>query len=124
VRNIEVYNVSRGATLGTHIAVAANPWQRFRGLMGERALADGCGLLIRPCNSIHMFFMRLPLDVLYCGTSGPDGAPVLRLLTGIKPWRVGPIVRGSKFVLELPVGAIERTGTRINDFIRLVDVTA
>lgn len=87
--------------------------------MGKRDLPDGSGLLIRPCNSMHMFFMRLPLDVLHCGASGPDGDPVLRVLVEIKPWRVGPIVRGSKYVLELPVGTIARTGTQPGDIVRL-----
>jgi uncharacterized protein len=119
LRTIRVYNGTRGQPLGTAVEVASNPWRRFWGLMGKRSLPDGGGLLIRPCNSIHMFFMRMPLDVLHCGASGLDGAPVLRMLTGIKPWRVGPIVRGSKYVLELPAGTIERTGTQVNDLIRL-----
>lgn len=121
MRTIQVYNVTRGQALGTAVEVASNPWRRFLGLMGKRSLPDGGGLLIRPCNSIHMFFMRMPLDVLHCGASGPDGDPVLRILKRIKPWRVGPIVRGSKYVLELPAGTIERTGTQINDVIRLAD---
>jgi hypothetical protein len=110
--------------LGTQIEVATNPWQRFRGLMGRRSLADGGGLLIRPCNSIHMFFMRMPLDVLHCGASGPEGDMVLRVLKGIKPWRVGPIVRGSKYVLELPPGTLERTGTQRDDIIHVEEHTA
>jgi uncharacterized protein len=121
VRTIQVHNVTRGQALGTAVEVASNPWRRLRGLIGKRSLPDGGGLLIRPCNSIHMFFMRMPLDVLHCGASGPDGGPVLRMLVGIKPWRVGPIVRGSKYVLELPPGTIERTGTQVNDTIRLAD---
>lgn len=124
MHTMRVYNVTRGTTLATAVEIASNPWQRFWGLMGKRSLPDGGGLLIRPCNSIHMFFMRMPLDVLHCGASSPDGDPVLRVLAGIKPWRVGPIVRGSKYVLELPTGAIERTGTQVNDVIRLADGAA
>jgi uncharacterized protein len=121
LRTVRVDNLTRNTTLGTQIEVATNPWRRFWGLMGRRSLPDGGGLLIRPCNSIHMFFMRMPLDVLHCGANGSDGAPVLRLLKGIKPWRIGPIVRGSKYVLELPPGTIERTGTQVKDVIRLAD---
>jgi len=121
---IRAFNVTRGELLGGQITMATNPWQRFWGLMGKHSLPDGGGLLIRPCNSIHMFFMRIPLDVLYCGASGPEGDPVLRVLAGIRPWRIGPIVRGSKYVLELPVGTIARTGTQVNDAIRLADPAA
>ena len=115
---VHVRNVTRGVDLATRVEVAASPWRRFVGLMGKRNLPAGGGLIIRPCNSIHMFFMRMPLDVLYCGASGPDGDPVLRVLAGIKPWRVGPIVRGSKYVLELPAGTVARTGTQQHDVIR------
>ena len=118
---VHVRNVTRGVDLATHAEVAASPWRRFIGLMGKRELALDGGLIIRPCNSIHMFFMRIPIDVLHCGASGPDGDPVLRVLEGIKPWRLGPIVRGSKYVLELPVGTIEHTGTQVQDTIRLID---
>ena len=116
---VRVRNVTRGVDLAARVEVAANPWRRFVGLMGKRDLPDGGGLLIRPCNSIHMFFMHMPLDVLHFGASGPDGDPVLRVLLGIKPWRVGPIVRGSKYVLELPAGTAARTGTGVGDIISL-----
>ena len=116
---VRVRNVTRDVDLGTHIELAANPWQRFLGLMGKRTLSDGGGLLIRPCNSIHMFFMRMPLDVIHCGASGPEGDSVLRVLAGIKPWRIGPIVRGSKYVLELPAGAAARTGTTAGDLLTI-----
>jgi uncharacterized membrane protein (UPF0127 family) len=116
---VRVRNVTRGVDLATGVAVAASPWRRFVGLMGKRDLPAGGGLIIRPCNSIHMFFMRMPLDVLYCGASGPAGDPVLRVLAGIKPWRLGPIVRGSKYVLELPAGTVARTGTQQHDIIQL-----
>jgi uncharacterized membrane protein (UPF0127 family) len=114
---VRVRNVTRGVDLGTRVEVAANPWRRFLGLMGKRTLPDGEGLLIRPCNSIHMFFMRMPLDVLHCGAGGPGGDPILRVLSGIKPWRIGPIVRGSKYVLELPAGTAARTGATAGDLI-------
>lgn len=116
---VRVRNVTRGVDLGTRIEIAANPWRRFLGLMGKRALPNGGGLLIRPCNSIHMFFMRMPLDVIHCGASDPDGDPVLRVLAGIKPWRIGPIVRGSKYVLELPAGAAAGTGTTAGDLLTI-----
>lgn len=124
MQTVSVRNLTRGVVLATHAEVAASPWNRFVGLMGKRDLPAGGGLIIRPCNSIHMFFMRMSLDVLYCGASGPDGAPVLRVLAGIKPWRVGPLVRKSKYVVELPEGTAARTGTQQQDIIQLVPSVA
>ena len=59
------------------------------GLMGKRELADGAGLYLRPCSSIHMFFMRFPLDVAFVDGDGQ----VVRLYHGLRPWRMSRIVR-------------------------------
>lgn len=114
---VRIRNVTRGVDLAPNGETADNPWRRFLGLMGRRTLPDGYGLVIRPCNSIHMFFMHTPLDVLHCGATTPDGDPVLRILSGIKPWRVGPIVRGGKYVIELPAGTVARTNTQVGDVV-------
>ncbi len=74
-------------------------------------LPDGSGLVIVPCNSIHMFFMRYPLDVIFLDKSGV----VIFTYHGIKPWRVGRIVKGARTAIELPAGTIARTGTEVGD---------
>jgi uncharacterized membrane protein (UPF0127 family) len=79
-------------------------------------LPDGAGLVIDPCNSIHMFFMRFPLDIIFLDKQGQ----VVFMYKGIKPWRMGRIVRGAKLAIELPEGAIARTGTQVGDTIELV----
>jgi hypothetical protein len=72
---------------------------RFLGLMGRRALPEGEGMLFVPGGSIHMFFMRFALDVVWLA---PDGA-ALRVAT-VRPWRVARAPRGTRFVLELTAG--------------------
>jgi uncharacterized protein len=80
--------------------------------MFARELADDAGLLIDPCSSIHMFFMRFPLDVIYLNKDDQ----VVRVQQGIRPWRIGPLhTRGARYVIELPVGVIERSGTSVGD---------
>jgi uncharacterized membrane protein (UPF0127 family) len=64
-----------------------------------------------------MFFMSIPLDVLHIDKQGR----VVRVLHGIKPWRLGPIVPSSKWVVELPEGAARRTKTDVGDVIALVE---
>ena len=58
------------------------PWQRFMGLMGRRELGADAGLCLRPCSSIHMFFMRFPLDVAFVDGDGR----VVRLYHGLRPY--------------------------------------
>ena len=58
-QSIQVENATRKVILVSAGEVADNSWTRFRGLLGRDSLEAGQGLLIVPCNSIHMFFMRL-----------------------------------------------------------------
>ena len=84
--------------------------------MLRRRLPDGAGLVIDPCTSIHMFFMRFSIDVLYVDREDR----VVRIQKGLKPWRVGPLhTKGARYVIELPEGTVTRTGTQLGDHIRI-----
>jgi uncharacterized protein len=108
-----IVNWSRGTTIADHVEIAASFWRRGKGLIGRRSLPRGYGLVIRPCGSIHMFFMSMPLDVLHLDKDGR----VVKILHGIKPWRLGPFVPKSRWVVELPAGTAQRTGTQVGDVI-------
>lgn len=86
--------------LAGRVQVADSFGPRLLGLMFRRRLDAQEGLLLRPCNSVHTFFMRFPIDVVYLDRDGQ----VLRVTPAMAPWRVGPLVRGAKQVLELPAG--------------------
>ena len=108
-----IVNQSRGTTIADHVEIAASFWARGKGLIGRKSLPEGYGLVIKPCGSIHMFFMAIPLDVLHLDREGR----VLKVLAGIKPWRFGPLVRGGKSVIELSAGTAARTGTTAGDMV-------
>jgi hypothetical protein len=86
--------------------------------MLRKSLATGAGLVLMPEGQIHMFFMRFPLDIIHADGQGT----VLKILHGIKPWRVGPIVRKCRMVVELPAGTVARTGTVEGDRIVLEEI--
>jgi hypothetical protein len=75
-------------------------WERLCGLMGREALPEGTGLWIEPCNSIHTFFMKFPIDVVYLDRHGL----VLKIHQNVKPWRMDLPVFKARSVLELPCG--------------------
>ncbi|NLP50794.1 DUF192 domain-containing protein [Bacillus sp. RO1] len=77
--------------------------KRFIGLMFRRSIHNS-GLLLSPCNSVHMFFMRFPIDVVFVDQVGR----IIFCIKELKPWRVSPIVKNSYYVLEMPCGSIER----------------
>jgi uncharacterized membrane protein (UPF0127 family) len=83
--------------------------QRFRGLMGRASLPEGEGLYL-PDTSIHMMFMRFPIDALFVAEAGADGRrAVVGLRKHLPPWRglVMP-VRGAQGVIEMPAGTLAR----------------
>ncbi len=113
---VQVSNVTRGTAVASNVRVARSMLARGRGLMFESGLAPDAGMLIEPCSSIHMFFMRFALDVLYVDRNDR----VVRAQRGIKPWRVGPLhTRGARYVIELPVGTVERTASEVGDQLRV-----
>lgn len=88
-----------GTLLCERCAIASNPWTRFRGLMGRRSLAAGEGMLFTRTGSIHMFFMRFPVDAVFCDRD----LRVLQVTRDLQPWRTAA-KRGAKSVIELRTG--------------------
>jgi|SRR5687768_10221526 len=102
------------------VEVAGSLLGRMRGLMGRSDLAADEALYLPGTNSIHMLFMRFPIDILFLGKPAADGAqPVLSVRHGLRPWR-GVVwwVRGAKGAIELPAGTLEATGLRVADHVR------
>jgi len=108
-------NVTRSMVLANNCAHARTFFARFMGLQFKKELPVGHGLLITPCNSIHMFFMRFAIDAVFMSANGT----VVYIKEGIKPWRVSKIVRNAESVLELPAGTVSSTGTAIGDLLEL-----
>ncbi len=112
---VEIFNVTKGTTIARNVTIARSMLSRARGLMFRTSLAPDSGMLIDPCSSIHMFFMRFAIDVLYVDRDDR----VVRAQRAIKPWRIGPIhTRGAKYVVELPVGTIESSKSQAGDQLR------
>jgi uncharacterized membrane protein (UPF0127 family) len=105
-----------GREVAAHVTEAASFLSRGLGLMFRRELPAGHGLAITPCNSIHMFFMRFPLDVAFLDREGR----VVRAYHGIRPWRASRIVRGARTAVELPAGSLAAAGVEKGTLLRLV----
>jgi uncharacterized protein len=104
-----------GQPVADGIERADSVWRRFMGLMGRRELPDGQGLWLQPCSSIHMFFMRIPLDAVFVDKAGR----VLKIHAGIRPWRMTWFVRGAAACLELPAGWCAAHGVGPGDVLEL-----
>jgi uncharacterized protein len=111
------FNKTRGISLAQQVKLANNHWTRFRGLIGSDAadFISGKALWIVPCRGVHMIGMRFPIDVLYLDKN----QTVVHMERVLKPWRIGPVRLDTASVLELPVDAIQNTGTLCGDEIRI-----
>ena len=95
-----VRRATDGAVVCERCRVADTFWLRFRGLMGRTSLEPGEGMLFEGNGSIHMFFMRISLDVIFL-----DGERrVVKVARALKPWRTAG-ARGAKTTIELAAGA-------------------
>jgi uncharacterized membrane protein (UPF0127 family) len=115
--NMKARNRNRDVMLGDRIEWAGSSGTRKRGLLGRESLDSGEGLYLVPCQWIHMFGMRFPIDVAFLDREGR----ILAIQHSLKPNRVSRLVWRADGALELPAGTLEASGTQIGDVIELVD---
>ncbi len=110
-----------GAPLATDVQTARSLWARFKGLMGRPGLAPGEGLWLPTDVSIHMLFMRFPIDAVFLAPAHGGGGVwrVVAIRERLRPWTgVVWLVRGARGCLELEGGAAARVGLRAGDTVR------
>lgn len=105
MRLARVVNVTTGETLAERAEIAESFYDRFMGLQGRPGLPVGAGLVLAPTNSIHMFFMRFPIDAVFIDSAWR----VTKIGRQLRPWTIGPFAPGALYCIELPAGAAERT---------------
>ncbi|MCR3956868.1 MAG: DUF192 domain-containing protein [Gudongella sp.] len=82
------------------IIMADTYTKRLQGLLGRKGLEDKEGMMIVPCNSIHTYRMKFPIDVLFVDRDNI----VVKVLRDFRPGRMGPFVFKSHFVMEAEAG--------------------
>jgi len=90
---------------------------RMRGLLGRSGLEPGSGMLIDSAPSVHMFFMRFPIDVVFLDRN----RRVVAVKHCLRPWRVAG-ARRAVAALELPAGTASAVGVEEGDVLVLEDV--
>ncbi|HKD68516.1 MAG TPA: DUF192 domain-containing protein [Candidatus Binataceae bacterium] len=113
-------NLTRGNVLCANVEEAHGAMGRGKGLMGRKELAADAGLLIGAGPPIqvmwiHTFFMRFAIDLVFLDRAGR----IVRIIAGVRPWRLTAPVFGACCVLELEAGAARRTSSAVGDEVRL-----
>jgi uncharacterized membrane protein (UPF0127 family) len=110
-----VRNLTRGTMVADRARCARSMLSRMRGLIGRRELASGEGLVLTPCSGIHMFWMRIPLDVVFLNRHNQ----VICAVSGLPTWTMLPWVRGATSAVELPIGTVHETRTAPGDLMSI-----
>lgn len=95
------------------IEMADSFFTRLKGLMFRKDPIKDEGLWIVPCNGVHMFFMKFPIDIVLLNKQNE----VVAVHQDLKPWRITKPVKTAHSTLELPVGSIKKLGIGTGDNI-------
>jgi uncharacterized membrane protein (UPF0127 family) len=107
---LKIRNLTRQAVLAHCVEVADHGATRRKGLLGRDGLPAGEGLWIVPCESIHTFWMKFPIDLVYLDRD----KKVRKVRSGVLPWRLSACLSAHS-VLEFASGTVHRTQTRPGD---------
>jgi uncharacterized membrane protein (UPF0127 family) len=116
---VRVRNDTRATVLATAADVADTSAERRTGLLNRHRLDPGEGLWIRPCESVHTFFMKFAIDLVYLDRQ----QKVRKVRSAVRPWRLSACLTAHS-VLELPAGSVGPTGTQPGDQLSFRQLTA
>ncbi|SCP98041.1 DUF192 domain-containing protein [Anaerobium acetethylicum] len=116
MKKVKVYNASKNRIILGEAEIADTFFTRFRGLLGRKGLAADAGLIINPCNSVHMIGMRFPIDVIFVNRDNR----ICHIQHSMRKMSVSPVVRGARFVIEAPEGISKRLNIEMGDEIKIM----
>ena len=114
---VQVRNQTRGSSLGNAVDVADTSAKRRVGLLKHKKLEPGTGLWILPCESVHTFFMKFAIDLVYLDKR----RKVRKVRHAVPPWRLSACL-SAQSVLELPPGTAAESGTKVGDQLAIDEV--
>lgn len=112
---MKVYNSTQNNIISDNAKVADNFFLRSIGLLSKKSLPEGEALIIKPCCSIHTFFMKFEIDVLFINKKNE----VIALYESVKPWRILPIHPTSSYVIEISARSIINKNIAKHDIISI-----
>ena len=97
-----------GEVIASKLTLAQRYASRAIGLLGKRSISENEGVILTPCWSIHMFFMRFSIDVLFLDEEGR----ILKAIKKLRPWAMAHAL-GAKSVIEVRAGRLEKMEIKI-----------
>jgi uncharacterized membrane protein (UPF0127 family) len=113
-----IRNQTRGTVLGEAVELADTSEKRRTGLLKHERLQPGEGLWIVPCESVHTFFMKFAIDLVYVDKRHK----VRKVRHSVAPWRMSACLSAHS-VIELAAGTAEQSGTQAGDELAVEQIT-
>jgi len=113
---MRIINQSKNCPLAEEAVMAETFFKRCQGLLGKKILPAGQALVLKPCNSVHTFFMRFSIDVAFIDKDNK----VVKIIPAIPPFRITPIYFNAHFAIEFPAGTLGAANLKEQDTIELV----
>lgn len=113
--NIKIINLTKNQVLAGDVILSTSFLKRLKGLLGYKSLQENQAMILRPANSVHTFFMRFPIDVLFVNRNNM----VVKAVSNMEPFRATGIYFNSVFVIELRSGTIKATQTAEGDYLQI-----
>jgi len=107
---VKLLNETTGDIIAYDVRTAYSFFNRLCGLMFTKSFCLGDALHIKPCRSIHTFFMNYPIDVLYLDEQNV----VIGMDEQIPPYKIGTFHKKAQSVVELPAGSVKRLNIQLN----------
>lgn len=104
-------NKTSKKVVAEHVILADSFLKRSKGLLGKKSFEKENTLWIKRCQSIHTFFMRFSIDVVFVDKD----LKVTNMYLSLKPWRVTPYAFKAKSVFEFSAGTINPDEVAIGD---------
>jgi uncharacterized protein len=108
---MKIINETKNIILAENAILAETFFKRIKGLLGRKFLGDKEALIIKPCNSIHTFFMAFPIDVLFVDKNNR----VIKVIISFQPFRLSPICTSSAYVIECAPGVSSPDKVEVGD---------
>lgn len=115
MKKAQALNKSKNRILLEEATVATTFWARLKGLLGKTELKENEGLIIYPCNSVHTVGMKFSIDVIFVN----EEDRVCKIIPDMKKTSFSPIVKGSRYVIEVESGFAKKYKVEVDDEILL-----
>ena len=112
---MRIINKTNSFVVAEEATIANTPFKRMKGLLGRKELKEGQALVLDPCNSIHTFFMRFPIDILFLDKNNK----IIKTISCLKPFRLTAIYFNAALAIELPSGKIQSLSIHKGDNLSL-----